>query len=185
MADSPALARGQIAHQAEWEKENARIGARVAVVNDLLAERRQRLERLLDLYFAAGFERNCLTECKIRLEAMVTALRKEKPGPVAQPEAENSPLVRSKVLAFAVKAFDGLALAVVDIAKRRSLIKDMGLLATLTIEDGQRVAYAYCVVSNKKMLIADLRCIRQHNSQPPFALTARLVLGSVSRWQKR
>ena len=50
----------------------------MAVVDDLIADNRHQLERVLDLYLAGDFPRKALTERKERLQTTVDALEQER-----------------------------------------------------------------------------------------------------------
>jgi len=87
LLDPAVLGRGLSEYQAERDRENAPIRERLKVVDDLLADNRAQLERLLDLYLSGEFPKEALTDRKIRLETTISALEKERAGLVAHLEA--------------------------------------------------------------------------------------------------
>jgi hypothetical protein len=74
LTDPEAFARGLRKYQAQRDKENEPIRARLGVVDDILAENRRQLERLLDVYLAGDFPRELLTDRKSRLETTIRSL---------------------------------------------------------------------------------------------------------------
>ena len=62
LVDPETLRRGLRGIQTEQERENAPIRERLAVVDDLLTQRREEYERLLDLYLAGEFPKAVLIE---------------------------------------------------------------------------------------------------------------------------
>lgn len=77
MSDPDELQRELENRHAEREAELAPLRQRLAVVDDLLADNRGKLERLLDLYLSGDFDKEMLTERKARLETTIDALDKE------------------------------------------------------------------------------------------------------------
>ena len=72
--DPEAFARGLRKYQAQRDKENEPIRARLGVVDHILAENRRQLERLLDVYLAGDFPRELLTDRKSRLKTTIRSL---------------------------------------------------------------------------------------------------------------
>jgi hypothetical protein len=82
---SSSTTRIAISLQAERERENAPLRERLKVTEDLLADNRTQLKRLLDLYLAGNFPKEMLVESKTRLETTMEALEKERAGLTARP----------------------------------------------------------------------------------------------------
>ena len=147
LADPAALARGLELHQAERDKENEPLKTRLGVIDDLLADNRAQLSRLLDLYLAGDFPKEMLTERKTRLEAAVGALQREHDALAAQ-IAERT-LTREQVQTlqdFAAQVAEGLEDADADLETRCGIVEDLDVWATLAVEDGQKVVYARCML---------------------------------------
>jgi hypothetical protein len=64
--------------------------------------------------------------------------------------------------------------------RRRQLIELLDVWVTLTVEEGQKVAYARCMLGENLLSIASTdSCAGSHNKQKPLVLTARLPLDSA------
>jgi hypothetical protein len=55
-------------YQAEQEVKNERIIERLAIIDELLADHKAQLNRILDLYLEGNFPKELLVEKKARLE---------------------------------------------------------------------------------------------------------------------
>jgi site-specific DNA recombinase len=155
LSDPAALVRGLGQYQAEREKENAPLWARLNVLNDLIADNEAQLGRLLDLYLSGDFPKEVLTDRKTRLETTIRALEGERTDLVAHLKARTlTPDQIQSLQAFAAKVGRGLDLAEADFDTRRRIIEELNVRATLTIEDGQRVIYASCILDPKGVCIA-------------------------------
>lgn len=74
LTDPRAFARGLREYRQRCDEENEPLRTRLAVVDDLLADSRAQLGRLLDLYLPGGFSEEMLTDRKCRLEKTILAL---------------------------------------------------------------------------------------------------------------
>ena len=138
--------------EAQKEKsdiENAPILERLGVIDDLLAENRRQLERLLDLYLAKDFPKEVLLDRKERLESTIEALEKERGNLFVRVEAQT--LTDKQIqgiktfaakMAKAVKASDSDG----SFESRRQIIEQLDLEALLAMEDGQKVAHVSCML---------------------------------------
>jgi site-specific DNA recombinase len=124
---------------------------RLSVVDDLLAENRQRLERLLDLYPTGDFPKEVLTDRKARLETTITSLEKERVDLVMTLESQNLSDEQIKTIVdFARKVSKGLEIADKDFNARRRIIDDLDVQVRLVIEDGLKVAYVRWLVGKEE-----------------------------------
>jgi site-specific DNA recombinase len=123
---------------------------RIKTLDTLIADNRAQLARLLDLYLAGDFEKDLLTDRKQRLEETIHALEKERDA-MAGRLAGVTLTDRQKrdIRAFAAKAGKGLSVADRSFAARRKLVELLDVTATLALEDGQKVAYARCVLGER------------------------------------
>jgi site-specific DNA recombinase len=140
--------------QAEQGRVNKPLYDRLAVIDDLLAENRQKLERLLDLYLAGDFDKELLTGRKARLENMIASLEKERANLVATLEAQT--LTDDQILTiadFAKEVAGGLKEAETSFKARRYIIDLLDVRVTMAIEDGQKVAYVQCLVDEADLSI--------------------------------
>lgn len=139
--------------QAQREEANKPLRDRLAVVDDLLADNRRQLEKLLDLYLSGDFPKEVLTERKARLETTIAALEKERADLVVTLEAQT--LTDEQILTieqYAGEIADGLEEAENDFEARRRIIEGMDVQVRLTVEDGVKVAWASWLVSNEERL---------------------------------
>jgi len=146
LQDPAIMAAGLEQHRAEREQANAPLRERVAVIDGLLRDHRQQLERLLDLYVLGDFPREMLLEKKTRLEDTVAALERERLDLVAHLEARTltSEQIQS-VQDFAARVADGLPAFDGDFGARRRLFAILDVRAKLAREGKERVVYASCL----------------------------------------
>jgi len=157
LADPVALAEGLRAGQAEREQTSKSLRDKLAVLDDLLSDNRQRLERLLDLYLRGDFPKEILTDRKARLEETVSALERERIDLAAQLEGQI--LTDDQIEAirdFVAQVIDGLEVADADFKVRRRVVEMLDVQATLAVEDGQKVIYARCVLGEEALSIASI-----------------------------
>ena len=72
------LEQGMAEYQAEQEVKNERVFERVAIIDELLADHQEQLNRILDLYLEGDFPKELLVEKKTRLEETTQSLEREK-----------------------------------------------------------------------------------------------------------
>jgi site-specific DNA recombinase len=155
LTDPAVLAEGLQAEQEEREEANAPLRNRLAVVDDLLGDNRRQLERLLDLYLSGDFGKEMLTERKTRLETTISALERERAGLAAQVEAQTLTDEQVQTITeLAEKVRQKLPSADQSFKARRDLIELLDVQATLTVEDGEKVAYARCLLGEDTLSIA-------------------------------
>ncbi len=147
LSDPEALKRGLDEHQAQCERETEPIRGRLKVIDDLLAENRTQLERLLDLYLSARFPKEILSDREARLETTIKALERERVVLVAHLQKRTlTPGQIRSLQGFAAKASRGLNLANADFAEKRRVIEDLDVRVTLAVENGQKVAHVSCIL---------------------------------------
>jgi hypothetical protein len=147
-----ALERGLRKHKAERDQENAPIRGRLEVVDDLLADNRNQLERLLDLYLSGDFAKELLTERKTRLEKTILALKKEQAEIVAQLEAGDLTEDQIKTLAdFVAGIAAGLDVANAEFETRRAVIEALNVQAELFVKDGEKWVRTWCALGQETM----------------------------------
>jgi site-specific DNA recombinase len=155
LTDPKALAEGLNTYHAALEKKNAPMKERLKVVDQLLANDRQQLERLLDLYLSGDFPRDALVERKNRLETTITALEAEQTSLASHLEAQV--LTEEQIQAlqdFTAEVAEGLQAAEEDFETRRRIIRMLNVQVTLAEEDGQKVVYVRCMVGEDVLSIA-------------------------------
>ena len=133
--------------QQEQAKENKPIQQRLEVLDDLLAENRAQLQRLLELYLSGDFPKEMLVDRKNHLEEMIDALEREWASLNAQLEMESLSEDEIQSLRdFAAEVAEGLQCAEEDFETRRRIIEELDVQVTLSVEDGQKVLYARCML---------------------------------------
>lgn len=141
--------------QERREEANKPLRARLAVIDDLLADNRAKLERLLDLYIAGDFPREMLVERKETLEKAVANLEDEQALLTARLEAALLSDEQIETLAAIMEEVgEGLDLATADFEKRRWIIEKPNVKARLAVEEGQRVAHVECYAGYETLSIA-------------------------------
>jgi chromosome segregation ATPase len=130
--------------QAERERENQPLRDRLAVLDDLLAENRRQLEKLLDLYLGGDFSKEVLTERKARLETTIAALEKERADLMITLESQT--LTDAQIMAFeeyARKVASNLEKVEGNFRAKRQLIDELDVRVKLTIQNGHARSLAH------------------------------------------
>ncbi|MFZ5919316.1 MAG: recombinase family protein [Chloroflexota bacterium] len=149
--DNPAaLQIGLEKHQKEQGEATEPLRQRLAVTENLIADHRGQLERLLTLYLSGEFPKEMLLEHKARLETTIKSLERERGCLLADLEARalSKEQVRS-IQEFAAEIARGLGAAEQDFARRRRIIELLDVRATLAHENGEKVIYASCLFGGK------------------------------------
>ena len=148
--DEVALLEGFAKYQEKQGRVNAPMLERLKVIDDLLAENRVQMERLLDLYLTGEFAKDALTERKRRLETTIEALQRERDGLQAHlTEIDLTPADIRNLQDFARSVAEGAREGCDDLAARRRILALLRVEGRLAVEDGQRVVYVQCRLSAK------------------------------------
>lgn len=149
------LAEGLRAEQDEREEANKPLRDRLAVIDHLLADNLQQLDRLLKLYLAGSFPEAILAEHQRQLETTIDGLQEEREGVAANLETQILTDEQiANIIKFAEKVAQGLEGADRDFDARRQLIELLDVRVTLTVENGEQVAYVRCMVDEAVLSIA-------------------------------
>jgi site-specific DNA recombinase len=142
LSDPVALEEGLQDYQNERDKENAPLRERLKVVDDLLADNRAQLGRLLDLYLERGFPKEILLDRKKRLETTIQSLEKERSSLVSSIDrnALTSDQVQT-IKEFATKVAKGLERAEESFEVRREIIEALDVEVTVTVEQDKQMVY--------------------------------------------
>jgi site-specific DNA recombinase len=152
LSDPATLAEGLRAAQQRKREDNKPLADRLGVVNDLLAKNRGKLNRLIDLYLDGDFERDVLVERQTRLERTIDKLEREQVALSTQLDAQTLTDDQiADVTDFARRVGEGLEVASTDFGARRHIVNLLEAEATLTIENGQRIAYARCLLGDRRL----------------------------------
>jgi site-specific DNA recombinase len=155
LTNPAALAEGLQAEREKRGQKSAPLRQRVAVIDDRLVDNRRQLERLLDLYLSGDFDKEMLIGRKTRLKTTIGALEQERERLITQIERQT--LTDDQILSikdFAARVAEGLGETGDDFEKRRWMIEELDVQATLTVENSEQVAYAYCLGYDSELSIA-------------------------------
>lgn len=154
LTDPSMIALGLEAKRAEREHENKPLYERLAVVEDLLADARGQLGRLLDLYLAGQFPKDLLAERKQRLAETIQALDRERTGLVTYLDAHT--LTEHQILTVqeaAARITSALGQIDHDRDEQRRLIELLDVRVTLNKEENERVAYVQCMLGEEPLSV--------------------------------
>ncbi len=164
------LIEGLKSQQAEREQANAPLRERLAVIDDLLAENQQQLQKLLGLYLEDDFPKDMLIEHKTRLEKIISGLEKERAGLMTHLEAR---IITSEQIQtieeFAARVNQGLGIANNDFEPQLQVIEMLDVQVTLAIENEEYIAYIQCLVDEGRLLIKSNHSEMDSLQRPPTA----------------
>jgi len=127
---------------------------RLKIIDGLLAENNSKLGRLVDLYLEKEFTKDVLIEKKVRLETNIRALENERVALLSQLQARVlTPDEIQDLYDFANRIAKGLNNIEDDLLAKRKIIEAIGLMVTLAVEDGERVAYIRSILGNTSMSV--------------------------------
>jgi len=182
LSDPVNLQRNLQGQQAEREKEVQPLRERLSIAEDLLADHRRQLEKLLDLYLTGDFVKDVLLERRARLEEAITRLGSERAG--LQAHLAEQVLTDEQVQTIeALAAQVRLDLALTDTAAEsfgleQQIVDLLDVRTRLCVEEGEKVAHVRCVIDARRLLIVSTTASSNvHNEQlRPVILTTRIVL---------
>ena len=145
------------AQQEKREEDNKPLHNRLAVIDDLLADNKHQMERLLDLYLVGDFPKEVF-ERKVRIQATIDALEGERAALVAQLDAHTITDGQIEDIASYTRLVaDGIEVADTDFNKRRWLIVTLDVQARLAVENGEQVVYVQCLLSESDCHLLPIR----------------------------
>jgi hypothetical protein len=150
LLDQENLTRKLRRQQAEREAEMRPLRERLDIIEELLADQRRQLGKLLDDYLVDLLPRDMLAERKSQLQEAAGRLEEER--------ANLQAYLTTQVLTDEqVRTIEDLAAqvhaALVDVdedfAFKRQLLELLDAQALLMVEDGQKVAHARCIIAER------------------------------------
>jgi len=160
MVDSDQLEASLRRYQEERVALTEPLRTRLAIVEDLVQEKRARLERLLELYLSGEYSRDTLNELKAQEEAVLAGLQEERRQIAARLTHQTLAEDRlQSVLVFAARIRNGIAEADRSFEKRRQLLEALGLTGEVAVEDGDKVLYLHCMVGDFRSVIVSTSSI--------------------------
>jgi site-specific DNA recombinase len=174
LTDPLALEQGLKAEKEERDRLTQPLRQRLDVVHELLEEKRQKLEKLLDLYLDGSFSRDMLVDKKQSLESEIESLEAECDDVKGQLKEQSltDGQVRD-IKEFANKVADGLGVADADFKHRRQIVDLLNVHVRLSREDGEKVVQMSSLLGEALCLVS--------NSTTPFARRRRPAMWFARR----
>ncbi len=147
--DPERLAEKLEIYKAGQDKINTPLLAQISIIDDLLKDNQEQLERLLDLYLSGTFEKNILLERRQRLEDTIAKLEHERERLSTQIAQTFTSRQIQTLTEFAKRLTGGLEVADADFKKRRQLIELLDVQAILMVEDGEKIIYPMFILSEE------------------------------------
>jgi hypothetical protein len=139
----------------EREKQNEPIISRMSLIEDLIAENQQQLDRLIDLYLLDEFPQSAIIERKVQIENTIQSLRNEwnnMDATITESEIKEDQIVDLKK--FVSEVSDGIKLIENDFSAKQKIIDLLDVQVTLTLENSEKIIYAKCILKEKSFPIA-------------------------------
>jgi len=155
------LKEGMAVYQAEQEVRNEGVIERLAIIDDLLADHKAQLNRILDLYLEGGFPKELLVEKKTRLEQTIRSLDSEKVNLHDFLEKKTLTLEQyQEIEEFSRKILEGINLLSCDFKARRKIIELLDIQVTCLLDnDGKQYVNLKCILgSDQYGLSTGTRC---------------------------
>ncbi len=155
LSDPTELENGLNQYQAEREKIIEPLRESLEGVDTLIAEKKAKLDRLLDLYLSGDFEKEALTEHKRRIEGELARLQEERARLAQQiKEQEFSEERLQAILEFSQAIGAGIKVAETNFEKRRAIVEALDVTGELETKNGERILHLTCVMGGEEMQIA-------------------------------
>jgi site-specific DNA recombinase len=154
--------------QKERDREQEPMRARLHMVDQLLSDKRQRLDRLVELYLSARFDQKVLEDHKAKLDAQVAGLERERAALVSRIEAETlSDQHIADLGAFAEQVAESFGEAETDFASKRRLVEQLDVRVTLTAREDSREIHISCLLGQESVDVSHStgRWLRQHSAR--------------------
>ena len=155
LLDPQAIGEGLAAYKREQEISAGPVTMHISTIEGLLIEKRESLQRLLDLYLSGEFHKEMLIEKKADLEKTIAELEKERAALAASLAAQTITEEQEHTLIdFTRKVGKGLKSADANFQTRRGIIEALGVEATLAYEDGQKTMRVKCILGEKYYVLS-------------------------------
>jgi site-specific DNA recombinase len=155
LLDPEAIGEGLAAYKQEQEINAGPVTLHISTIEGLLIEKRESLQRLLDLYISGEFHKEMLIEKKAELERTIAELEKERAELKASLAAQNITEEQEQTLIdFTRKIGKGLKNADSNFQTRRGIIEALGVEASLAYEDGQKTMRVKCFLGENYYVLS-------------------------------
>ena len=166
LMDPSAMRDGLQGMQDDRETELAPLYRRLAVIDEILANNGDQLERLLDLYLSGDVERLYLIDKKQQLESTIEAMEGERAAVMAQTDAQFIQADHLKIIeARAAELRDELDNTEHDFKAQRRLIELLDVRVALTKVAGEIEARAECVLGVDVLPVTPASDLRDRSRQ--------------------
>ena len=167
LANPDKLIKGVEQYQKDQESENEPLRKRVVIIDELLEQKQEEINRLLDLYLSGEFERDMLNDHKQRLEKTIVDLGEERISLNAQ---MNQTLTRKQLAAlrtFSEEIAEGLSEADEDFETRRRMLDYLGVRVSLALENKVQVATVVCEFDRSRWWQIEKSAVTRTSSRQP------------------
>ncbi len=131
--------------QDQANRQNAPTLEQLSITEDLLAENRQKLGRLVDLYMAGTFSLEDLQDRKTRLEESIQSLENQRAGMLSSLEGQIlTPEQIDDIWAIAANLRERLDDATTE--QKLQLFYILDVSGTLTLEGGEKRLSVFCKI---------------------------------------
>jgi len=188
LTDPDALMEGFNSYQENCEKKTTPLKERLQVVEDLLDDNQGQLSRLLDLYISGTFSKELLLDRQKRLETTIHALELERITLTSsiQQHTLTDEKIRS-IQEFAANISSKLLDHAPNFQARRQLIEMLGIEVTLTVEEGQKIAYLQWLPEPDAQLRLPIQplLLASENTTSHDALAHTKPTPSLKTWRRK
>ena len=147
LSDPDSLQMKLEAYLAEQERVNAPVLAQLKVTDDLIANHRAQLGRLLDLYLSGKFDADVLEDRKIRLNETICKLEQQRGRLATALKQDLSHERITEISVFAKRLAKGVAKADQSFEARKRIIELLDVRALLAYEGEAKAIYPSFVLS--------------------------------------
>ncbi len=182
LIDPDSLVIGIKRYHEEKEAINEPLLNRQVIINGLLAQKREELGRLLDLYLSGEFSQDDLYERKDQIERAIHELESERESVNAQMELTITNEELNNLHIFAANIAEGLSVADQEFETRRRIIEYLQVSVVFRYEEGDEIAQVSCEFGlNTKISFSEVPNTTSRNlsRQPELGLSASFREGEV------
>lgn len=178
LTDPEALLDGLSSYRKEQETAKKPLRDRLSILCDLISDRQQQMERLLDLYVGGDIPKDMLLERRKRLEDELAKLNAEQAH--LTHSVEDKTITDEQVLeikAFAEQVAQGLDAAANNFSARRRIIEMLNVRGSVDVENEEKVVYVECALGESSLYLSVTNTHRRRRKDHAgFVLIERLVL---------
>jgi hypothetical protein len=151
LTDPTALREGLEDQRNKQNEENQPLRDRLDLVQDLLSENEERMERLVELYLDGTWDKDWFKQRETQLRETIESLRQERDGLKAQLDARTITEDQIRAVEDVAQEVAGSLDSVEDdFDTKRRVIDLLDVRATLAEEDGEKVLYVRCVLKGDR-----------------------------------